>query len=128
MFRFRVHQGAIAWMAALAVLLGALMPAAGQVATAGDGKAVHWLEVCTAFGLERLAPDDASHRDEAPAGMRAHCLYCFTHADGFALPPLDLPAFLPYDGTGARLPQGHQVPRPLFVRAAAQARAPPPAA
>lgn len=113
-----------AWLATFAILLAALAPAVSHAMTAVRGGA-SWVEVCTATGpaLVKVAGEQAPVKDSAPSHVD-HCPFCSTHAGAAGLPPAA--AALPV-ATGAHaLPELFlRAPRPLFVWAAAQARAPP---
>lgn len=128
MFRVHARQRFTAWIACLAVLLGALMPAIGQAMVAAGDSSGHWLEICTAMGLERIAVTDGSDEpDGSPSdASAAHCPYCLTHAGSFALPPVELPAFPVLGGADVLPTLFFLAPRPLFAWASSRSRAPPP--
>ena len=129
--RRNARQRFTAWIATLAILIGALAPSVSQAMSAfGDGS-TRWLEVCTSAGMLWVAADadaDAgqSGEDEGGPGFTAgHCPYCCPHAGSFALPPASPPAFA-VDGPHQLQPVlYHAAPRPLFAWAAAHPRAPP---
>ena len=72
---FIKYRKLIHWIAALAILLGALAPAVSQalsVSQSGKGFAV---EICSANGSKMaqvIGDDDSS----APSAMGSHCPYC----------------------------------------------------
>lgn len=130
MFRAHARLRITAWIACLAVLLGALMPAVGRAMVAAGDSSGHWLEICTAMGVERIAVTDGSDEpDGSPAEASAvHCPYCLTHAGSFALPPVELPAFAVTGGADVLPTLFFLAPRPLFAWASSRSRAPPPSA
>ena len=91
------------WIAILAILLSALMPAVSQAweRSRSDASATsQWLEVCSTDGtvwvrLESdgsLAEQTSQRPTDAPlSSSHAHCPYCVTHAASFALPPTEQP-------------------------------------
>lgn len=116
----------IAWIAALAILAGALLPALGQAAARITGDHA-WAEICTAYGIERIATDVAPEPDDSSdrAGPSL-CLWCQLHATS-ALPPaavteLPRPRFTP--GIFPRA-SSVDIPRPQFAATASRPRAPP---
>lgn len=75
-----------AGFAALAILLGALVPTTARVADALGEGGVRWSEVCTAAGVVRIAePDDGGVPSDELAAP--HCPLCILLAASVALPP-----------------------------------------
>ena len=69
------YRKLIHWMAALAILLGALAPAVSQalsVSQSGKGFAV---EICSANG-GKMTQVIGDHESSAPSAMGSHCPYC----------------------------------------------------
>lgn len=128
------HRRWVAWMAAVAILLGALAPTvsrwlaasqAGRSGTAGLA-ARSLLEVCASRAdtpslrvLKRVPAD-------VPGKMALdHCPLCSLHADKLGMPPTTLPLAV-LSLHRAELPKLFlNAPRPLHVWPAALARAPP---
>jgi hypothetical protein len=118
----------IAWIACLAVLMGAVAPVlshAFQPAPGGAG----WVEVCTAMGQQMVHIDGAaaepSKGKQADDHARAHCPYCSSHAVQLGLPPASSPVlFVPtlHHGLPALF---FAAPRTLFAWSTAQPRGPP---
>lgn len=146
MFARRTLRHVTAWLAALAVLMAALLPALSHAVVAQQAAANGGLiEVCTASGMAWVnlgtapvrGPDAASGAQPtlsdntlpADTGMvMAGCDWCATHAPGWSLPPvaaLSLP--LPMQLADVPLAFLH-APRLLAVWASAHSRAPPSAA
>ena len=118
-----------AWLAALAVLWGALLPVLSHAVVAHQSTSSGWVEVCTATGMAWVASADgaaAADSGDPLLGMNmAGCDWCATHTPlaglHVAVQPLAAPTVF-----GPTVPLAFlQAPRPLFVWAAAQSRAPP---
>jgi hypothetical protein len=125
------------WIAILAILLNALMPAVSQAlehARVRNGSSAEWIEVCSTQGTNwvRLAADGSliEQTSQKPADAPAathegHCLYCVTHAGSFGLLPDQFEAVPAWPVTFDLSP-----PRALIARSprawmAPAARAPP---
>ena len=85
LIRTRAARRWLAWAVALTVLFGALLPALASAAARGAGGEV-WLEICTAYGIERVALD-AGASDEEPAPREPACEWCRLHAADTAIFP-----------------------------------------
>jgi hypothetical protein len=86
MSRSRTVRGrrAVAWIACLALLFGALSPVVARVMLTAQPDSTTWLEVCTSTGMKRVAIDvgtstDGSLPDSAAAGT--DCPFCLPHAN-----------------------------------------------
>jgi hypothetical protein len=118
-----------AWIATFAILLAALAPSISQAINAAKGSGASWAEICTASGfkLTKIGDIDSS-TSQTPAEKSMHfehCPFCFMHAGSVGLPPSNA-LTLPIASSELPLPSlFYQVPRPLFIWAAAQSRAPP---
>lgn len=103
-----------------------MAPSISRALAAASHGGPGWAEVCSDAGA-KLVKLSAAH-DPAPAGqgMHAdHCPFCATHAGSVALLP-GLAPVLPLAPGAPVLPSlYYQAPRPLFIWAAAQSRAPP---
>jgi len=120
---------AVAWIACLALLFGALSPVVARVMLAAQPDSTTWLEVCTSTGMKRVAIDvgtstDGSLPDSAAAGT--DCPFCLLHTVA------DLPA--PVAASGLLVPLAQSAPRladgtwrqpPGPTRTHASPRAPP---
>lgn len=110
-----------------AILLGALAPTLSHaLSQPGNGKRM--VQVCTVAGMKMVAVDDAARQgktDDASLFPAERCPFCATHAHLPALPSSPLPPFAPIDGSESFPSLFFHAPRPLFVWAAAQPRAPP---
>jgi hypothetical protein len=119
-----------AWIACCAILMAALMPALSQAAHASgafSSSGTTWMEICSASGARVIEVDasfDVKKPSPAPMSMEP-CPYCLIHADTLGLPPAAT-QMLPMASHAAHFPPlFYQSPRPLFLWAAAQSRAPP---
>ena len=124
-----LHRRITAWLAALAVLWGALLPVLSHAVVAHQAGGNGWVEVCTATGMAWVnSADNVSTPDtDSPAsGMNmAACDWCATHSPLAGLHAVAQPLAAPLV-FGPHVPVAFlHAPRPLFVWAAAQSRAPP---
>jgi hypothetical protein len=122
----RLHLRAVTWLALVAVLALALMPAVSHALAFARGDVTAWAEVCTTQGLQRVALDA---QDGAPATTGQHldhCPFCKLGSDDAGAPPpaaSDLAGPMP---PGPLVPMWlRQAPRTQFAWSAAQPRAPP---
>lgn len=83
LIRMRAARRWLAWAVALTVLFGALLPAVASAAARSAGGEV-WLEICTAYGVERVALD-AGASDDQPAPREPACEWCRLHAADTAI-------------------------------------------
>jgi|JRYI01.1.fsa_nt_gb hypothetical protein len=132
MHPFRLRQRLFAWLAAFAMMLGALAPAASRVmASEGGG----WIELCSASGTHRVLLDAATYAayaepgSEGDSGQRETgleaCPYCLAHAGSVGLPPQPALTLAP-PRRGEHFPLlFYRAPQPLFAWTAARPRAPP---
>lgn len=121
----RLNRSVTAWIAMFAILMAALAPAISQAAYRASGDPT-WLEICTAYGIERVsaehAPDPA---DDSAQRFAKPCVYCSLFAG--TLPPLSQPTTVPSVRSSADVIGEFvvHVPRPRLTWAASCARAPP---
>ncbi len=133
----RTTQSLTVWIVCFAILLAALAPSFSTVLAAVNGVDSSWTEICSSVGAGSNQGVNKGNADKffsvgkpvAPAGKISgaeHCPYCLTHAASFGLPPtafsllpvtLSIFSFIPT--------LFYRSPRPLFMWAAAQSRAPP---
>jgi hypothetical protein len=121
-----------AWIACFAILLAAIAPTIshGFVANKDKVAGVSWLEICSASAKKfvKVADSQTPEKPSVPIEKSMHfehCPFCLTHADA-----LDLPPALTVSFALAAVPQSlpllfYRAPRPLFMWAPAQSRAPP---
>ena len=125
-----------AWLAAIALVLGSLLPALSHAVVSAPVAGQGWVQVCTVSGMawvqqlpaatadSAMANDGATDSPAAPAGM-GQCSWCATHGHLAGLPTVAQPLVLPQVFVASVPAAFLQAPRPLFVWAAAQSRAPP---
>lgn len=136
----RLHRRWMAWVAALAILLGALAPTVSHGMRAWSHSPVTWVEVCSSTGAKLIAISSGSGLSQAtalskqdqerglPSGEHAgeHCPFCLVHANDVALLPATLPVVALATPGAQALPRLFlHAPRTLFAWAPSQARAPP---
>lgn len=125
--KFKRHW--TAWIAAFAVLLAALAPSISQAVFASRGSPAGFGEICSVNAPKLVKVEHEGHHSSSSLAEKGlhfeHCSFCFTHAGSVGLPPAaDLVLPVPI-GTQPMPSLFYQSPRPLFVWATAQSRAPP---
>lgn len=125
----RLHRRWMAWVAALAILLGALAPTVSHGMRAWAHAPVTWVEVCSSTGAKLIAISTTSDQKQGlPSGEHGgeHCPFCLPHAGDAAVLPTPLPMLaLTTPGAEALPALFLHAPRTLFAWAPSQARAPP---
>lgn len=128
MIFFRQTRCFATWIACIVVLFAALAPSVSHaLASAGKASSL-WMEICSADSVKFAKQDSAigsSSQENKSSIEFEHCPYCLPHGASVGLPPsssFNLPVL-----TGSfPLPSlFYQSPRPLFIWAGAQSRAPP---
>lgn len=120
----RRSRSLTAWIATLAILLGALAPALSH-ARAQGGSGTHLLQLCTVAGMKMVAVDEAPKEGDPKLFPAERCPFCSAHPDP-ALPPVGpAPEFVLERVSERFLPLPSRSPRPRFGWAAAPPRAPP---
>ena len=115
-----------AWLAVLAVLLGALAPTFTHALMAATGQVSQGLEICTSEGPRWVAADAAASADDSTslpgsATSPAHCQFCLQTTDRGTLSHDPLPTSFPVQ-SGPWAPPVRQA----FFYATTHAFAPPP--
>lgn len=127
----RLHRRFTAWVALLALVLGALAPTVTQAMVAGGDRA-EWLEVCSVSGMVWVKADTGEVAQQpdggAPMGEASqHCPWCTLHGGAAGLPTSQ--ARLPLPPRLTDLPPAfYRAPLSATGWAPAQSRAPPIAA
>jgi len=118
-----------AWLAMVAMLLGALAPTVTQAMVASSDRA-DWLEICTATGMVWVKATTGEFSEHSPQGssptseVSQHCPWCTLHGGGAALPVQ--PLWHSGSSAGHVLsPVSLDAPALTAVWATAQSRAPP---
>lgn len=121
-----------AWVALLALVLGALSPTLTQAMVVG-GDRTDWLQVCSVSGMVWVQPDTGEVSDQQPDGgapmgdASQHCPWCTLHGGAAGLPVAHALPELPPRLTDFP-PAFYRAPLAATVWAPAQSRAPPLAA
>ena len=122
MYLFKHHK-LVHWIAALAILLGALAPAVSQalsLANSGQGFVV---EICSSNGskMTQVIGDDGT--SSSPA-MGSHCPYCVVQPI-FLLPSISAFEFVVSSSYLAQAQSDYQAPRTSSAWLKLPSRAPP---
>ncbi len=118
-----------AWIACFAVLLAALAPSISHAISAARDASDPWGDICSQTGYQQVHTH-GGHHHSAPSPLKKglhfeHCPFCFTHGGSVGLPPVAAMSLPVVTATQERPFLYYQSPRPLFIWAAAQSRAPP---
>lgn len=96
----RLHRRLTAWLAMLALVLGALAPTVTQ-AMVDSGERDGWLQICSVSGMVWVKADAAQPDDQKPASgapmdnSAQHCAWCTLHGGAAGLPAVSEPLVLP---------------------------------
>lgn len=99
MFLSLVHRRFTAWLAALALVFGALAPVVTQAMVRASGPS-DWVEICSVSGMSWVKADtgEVATEDQQPMGDSAshHCPWCALHGGAAGAPSVHaLPALGP---------------------------------
>ncbi|QAU34999.1 DUF2946 domain-containing protein [Janthinobacterium sp. 17J80-10] len=113
--------------ACLAILMAALAPSISHALSDSGKSRFLWSEICSSAGLKLIKLDlgPASPTHGEPASAFDHCPFCQTHGGMPALPSSVAFVLPAYQGSFPFPSLFYQAPRPLFVWASPQSRAPP---
>jgi hypothetical protein len=116
----------LAWIACLAVLLNALMPAVSHAMAAHQDEPAAWAAICSASGT-KFAPSPFDQTGEQNSGFMdmAHCPYCLTHAGSTGTLPAPAIALVQAETSSASPIPSYLLPVPLNSWAKGSPRAPP---
>lgn len=117
-----LHRRFSAWLALLALLLGALAPVATQAVVAGSERA-GWVQICSASGMAWVQLDAGEDGPRSDNHVASGCTWCTGHVVG-GLPPAPA-VWVAAEMAGARLPQEFVSAVVVPPWAPAQGRAPP---
>ncbi len=129
MFLTRLQRRFTAWVALLALVLGALAPTVAQAALAGQDRA-DWLQICSVSGMVWVQVDAGPQVDPLPTPMgdaSQHCPWCTLHGGAAGLPAAHAMPPLAPRLTGLP-PAFYTAPLTATVWAPPPSRAPPLAA
>jgi Protein of unknown function (DUF2946) len=125
----RLHRRFTAWLAMLALVMGALAPTVTQAMVAG-GESADWLEICSVSGMAWVKADTGEVRDRQPdggapgGGASQHCAWCTLHGGTAGLPAVSAVIALPVRLTD-RPPAFYLAPMAASVWMPALSRGPP---
>lgn len=124
----RMRRRFAAWLAIVAMLLGALAPTIAQARMGGSQRA-DWLEICTTTGMvwvQADAGERSQKTDGQPYGADAspHCPWCTLHSGASGLPPVQAVTVVPVP-PAEQPPAFYRAPLTDTVWATARSRAPP---
>lgn len=123
---WRLHLRAVTWLALVAVLALALMPAVSHALAFARGDTTAWAEVCTTQGLQRVALDAPDGAPATTVQQPEHCPFCKLGSDEVGAPPSAASGLAEPLPPGPLLPSRFgPAPRTPFAWSAAQPRAPP---
>jgi Protein of unknown function (DUF2946) len=90
---FRLQRRFTAWLAMLALVLGALAPTVTQAVVSG-GERDGWVQICSVSGMVWVKADASSAGAQQPASgapdAGQHCAWCTLHGGAAGLPEANL--------------------------------------
>ncbi len=121
--RFIKHRKLVHWIAALAILLGALAPAVSQALSLANNGQGFVVEICSSNGSKMTQVIGDDETSSSPA-MGSHCPYCVVQPIYLLLSisAFDFAAPQSYVAQSSRL---YQAPQILFAWVKLPSRAPP---
>ena len=115
------------WITCIAILFATLAPSISHALVSAGKLNPFWTEICSAQGtkfIKSAGLDGISQEKSSSSGFE-HCLYCTLHGGSLGLPPVSGMALPVLTGSFPLPSLFYQAPRPLFIWARAQSRAPP---
>jgi hypothetical protein len=100
MFLSRLHRRITAWVALLALVLGALAPTVAQAVVQSGSQRADWMQVCSVSGMVWVQANPGPLRDQQPGGQAPmgdaspHCPWCTLHGGAPGLPTAHTPPAL----------------------------------
>jgi hypothetical protein len=120
---FIKHRKFIHWIAALAILLGALAPAVSQALSLASNGQGFVVEICTTSGTKMTEVIGEKHSSSSPA-MGSHCPYCVVQPI-YLLPDISVFEFSAPQAYVAQALAAYQAPQILSAWVRLPSRAPP---
>jgi len=109
--------------------MASLAPSISHALAASSTSGTIWAEICSATGLKMIEVKHGQLNDPAvPAKSGLHfedCPFCLNPASAISLSPVSIPLPLTLGGSFPLPTLFYRSPRPLFVWATPQSRAPP---
>ncbi len=120
---FIKHRKLIHWIAALAILLGALAPAVSQALSLASNGHGFVVEICTTGGTKMTQVIGEEQSSSSPA-MGSHCPYCVVQPI-YLLPGISAFEFVAPQSYATQLLSTYQAPQILSAWVTLPSRAPP---
>ena len=120
---FIKHRKLVHWIAALAILLGALAPAVSQALSLASNGQGFVVEICTTSGTKMTQVIGDEESSSSPA-MGSHCPYCAVQPI-YLLPSISAFEFAAPQGYIAQSSSSYQAPQILSAWVMLPSRAPP---
>lgn len=120
---FIKHRKFIHWIAALAILLGALAPAVSQALSLASNGQGFVVEICTTSGTKMTQVIGEEQSSSSPA-MGSHCPYCVVQPI-YLLPGISVFEFSAPQAYVAQALLAYQAPQILSAWVTLPSRAPP---
>ena len=117
------HRKLVHWMAALAILLGALAPAVSQALSLASNGQGFVVEICTTSGTKMTQVIGDEESSSSPA-MGSHCPYCVVQPI-YLLPSISAFEFVAPQSYVTRSLSTYQAPQILSAWVRLPSRAPP---
>ena len=120
---FIKHRKFIHWIAALAILLGALAPAVSQALSLASNGQGFVVEICTTNG-SKMTQVIGEEQSSSPSAMSSHCPYCVVQPI-YLLPGISVFEFSAPRAHVAQALVAYQAPQILSAWVTLPSRAPP---
>ena len=120
---FIKHRKLIHWIAALAILLGALAPAVSQALSLANGGQGFVVEICTTSGSKMTQVIGDDETSSLPA-MGGHCPYCVVQPI-YLLPSTGAFEFVALKSYATQSQYSYQAPQIISAWVKLPSRAPP---
>ncbi len=122
----KLHR-VFARIALFAVLLAALAPTISHAVAASSGEKTPWVQICDGVNIKWMQVDaDGKPIPRSQAASHFdHCPFCLNHAGEIGVMQNPLLLFALRIERESYPDRFYQSPRPLFIWASAQSRAPP---
>jgi hypothetical protein len=130
MFAHATSRRLTAWLAAMLVLLGALLPVLSHAVVARTAGDPAWIEVCTVSGMAWVRSADSANPDADPpapvsGAPMAACEWCATHTPLAGVPLQSAPPLPLIESVALQPAAVHPATVPARAWASAPPRAPP---
>jgi hypothetical protein len=125
----RVTRCVAAWIAVFSILMAAFAPSLVHALSTGNNISSVTGEICSAAGPKLIKHDSVQKSGHPASGEIGshldHCPYCYGHGTAAQLPASYAVIVSASDASLSHPALYYQSPRPLFIWASAQSRAPP---